>query len=381
MTYQHVARRLTKAVATKRQDAGPAPSPASLPRFSVGNLPVYPLGLPDPLRSGIEALSGVSMDGVRVHYNSPHPASIGALAYARGREIHLGRGQEEHLPHEAWHLVQQAQRRVEPTMEIMDQTPINADTDLEREADVMGVRALSLFPAAVAATVSSVPSGQRLAAMAGHPVQFQRGRARRKEFKNERARAATLKREVPELPLGNPEDPALSRVAEVPRRSQMRQEQRHELDPWDIEAWSNSVAATRHLLPSDHPPMVRAKPGHGISANTSVTGGRIRVDYDPEDDELAPRRTRVTHGSDEDEDDDAPDFLSNREVDQRTGTLTQTFTHELAAHGNTLGADPEDEHASMHDPKKRGTYLGATAGVQSAKELRAEASLCESLAL
>jgi hypothetical protein len=51
-------------------------------------------GLPDQLKSGIESLSGLSMDHVRVHYNSSHPAQLNALAYAQGSDIHLAPGQE-----------------------------------------------------------------------------------------------------------------------------------------------------------------------------------------------------------------------------------------------------------------------------------------------
>lgn len=64
-------------------------------------------GLPDHLKSGIESLSGMSMDEVKVHYNSEKPAQLNALAYAQGTDIHVGPGQERHLPHEAWHVVQQ----------------------------------------------------------------------------------------------------------------------------------------------------------------------------------------------------------------------------------------------------------------------------------
>jgi len=64
-------------------------------------------GLPDNLKSGVEQLSGISLDGVKVHYNSEKPAQLNALAYAQGTDIHVGPGQEQHLPHEAWHVVQQ----------------------------------------------------------------------------------------------------------------------------------------------------------------------------------------------------------------------------------------------------------------------------------
>ena len=100
-----------------------------------------PNGLPQPLRSGIEALSGFDMGGVRVHRNSSRPAQLQAHAYAQGSDIHLGPGQEKHLAHEAWHVVQQKQGRVKPTMQMKDRVSVNDDTGLEREADVMGARA------------------------------------------------------------------------------------------------------------------------------------------------------------------------------------------------------------------------------------------------
>jgi hypothetical protein len=100
-------------------------------------------GLPDQLKSGIESLSGMSMDHVRVHYNSSQPAQLNALAYAQGSDIHLAPGQEQHLPHEAWHVVQQAQGRVKPTMQMKGGVEVNDDAGLEREADMMGALALS----------------------------------------------------------------------------------------------------------------------------------------------------------------------------------------------------------------------------------------------
>lgn len=102
-----------------------------------------PGGLPPQLKSGIEALSGLSMDAVRVHYNSSRPAQLNAHAFAQGTDIHLAAGQEAHLPHEAWHVVQQAKGRVKPTLHASDGTAINDDHSLEREADLMGARALS----------------------------------------------------------------------------------------------------------------------------------------------------------------------------------------------------------------------------------------------
>ena len=99
-------------------------------------------GLPDELRLGIESLSGMDMGHVRVHYNSAVPAQLQAHAFAQGSEIHLGPGSEKHLPHEAWHVVQQAQGRVRPTMQMKGTVPINDDAGLEKEADHMGQKAL-----------------------------------------------------------------------------------------------------------------------------------------------------------------------------------------------------------------------------------------------
>jgi hypothetical protein len=95
-------------------------------------------GMPDNLKDGVENLSGIDMSDVRVHYNSSKPAEVGALAYTQGTNIHVAPGQERHLPHEAWHVVQQAQGRVQPTKQMKDGVPINDDEGLEHEADVMG---------------------------------------------------------------------------------------------------------------------------------------------------------------------------------------------------------------------------------------------------
>ncbi|MCK9397745.1 MAG: DUF4157 domain-containing protein [Methylobacter sp.] len=105
-------------------------------------------GLPDNLKSGIESLSGLSMDNAKVHYNSSQPAQLNALAYAQGNDIHIAPGQEQHLPHEAWHVVQQAQGRVQPTMQMKNGVPVNDDKGLEHEADSMGTKATNAGRAA-----------------------------------------------------------------------------------------------------------------------------------------------------------------------------------------------------------------------------------------
>ena len=97
-------------------------------------------GLPDNLKAGVESLSGVSLDNVKVHYNSSKPAQLNALAYAQGNDIHVAPGQQKHLPHETWHVAQQSQGRVKATTQAKG-VAINDDSGLEREADVMGAKA------------------------------------------------------------------------------------------------------------------------------------------------------------------------------------------------------------------------------------------------
>ena len=98
--------------------------------------------LPDNLKTGMENLSGMSLDDVKVHHNSDKPAKLQAYAYAQGTDIHLASGQEKHLPHEAWHVVQQKQGRVKPTMQMKGKVSINDDAGLEKEADLMGARSM-----------------------------------------------------------------------------------------------------------------------------------------------------------------------------------------------------------------------------------------------
>jgi len=98
-------------------------------------------GMPDQLKTNMESMSGFDLSNVRVHYNSSQPAQLNALAYAQGNDIHIGAGQEQHLSHEAWHVVQQRQGRVQPTLQ-MKGIGVNDDPALESEADRMGEAAM-----------------------------------------------------------------------------------------------------------------------------------------------------------------------------------------------------------------------------------------------
>ncbi len=157
MNNMNVCRILSKIIPTQKKDASSAISvldassqSESLQRkANIANnaaqraeaLRPNNTGMPDNLKAGIESLSGFSMDDVRVHYNSSKPATVQALAYTQGTDIHVAHGQEKHLPHEAWHVAQQMAGRVSPTTNI-NGMPVNDNAALEHEADVMGEKAV-----------------------------------------------------------------------------------------------------------------------------------------------------------------------------------------------------------------------------------------------
>ncbi|WP_445455557.1 eCIS core domain-containing protein [Flavobacterium sp. HNIBRBA15423] len=140
-------------------------------------------GLPNNLKSGIENLSGHAMDDVKVHYNSNKPAQLNAHAYAQGTDIHIASGQEKHLPHEAWHVVQQKQGRVKPTLQMKGKVNVNDEDGLEKEADVMGEKAIQmvdnrnsgLFPLIQPAN-EVISSTTQLVGKQKNPIQLQLNR-------------------------------------------------------------------------------------------------------------------------------------------------------------------------------------------------------------
>ncbi|MCG8686828.1 MAG: DUF4157 domain-containing protein, partial [Desulfobacterales bacterium] len=111
---------------------------------SIANKIENKTGLPIDLKTGMEKLSGYSMDDVRVHYNSSKPAQLKAYAFAQGTNIHLGPRQEKHLAHELGHVVQQKRNEVTPTFQLKGKLNINDDPKLENDADRLGERAIQL---------------------------------------------------------------------------------------------------------------------------------------------------------------------------------------------------------------------------------------------
>src|SRR4051812_26312165 len=168
------ARRTNRGVALRAPGHG---MPAVAERISSGDIgaavgaapPANNTGLPDWLKTGIETLSGLGMDDVRVHYNSPRPMQIQALAYTQGTDIHVAPGQQRHLPHEAWHVAQQKQGRVKPMLQ-MKGLAINDGGALEREADRIGRQAELVSGGGVALT----PGNQTAFSRGGDPAVVQR---------------------------------------------------------------------------------------------------------------------------------------------------------------------------------------------------------------
>lgn len=99
-------------------------------------------GIPDDLKTGMENLSGVSLDDVKVHYNSEEPEKLNANAQTDGKDVHVGKGQEKHLPEELGHVIQQKKKNVQPTTKLNNEVPINDNQNLEKEAVSMGQQAL-----------------------------------------------------------------------------------------------------------------------------------------------------------------------------------------------------------------------------------------------
>lgn len=93
--------------------------------------------MPGSLQAGIENLTDCSMDAVNIHFNSATPGQLNAKAFARGNEIHITAKEEQQLPHEAWHMVQQKQGPVQPAQQLKNK-PIHDEKGLEKEAGTMG---------------------------------------------------------------------------------------------------------------------------------------------------------------------------------------------------------------------------------------------------
>jgi Domain of unknown function (DUF4157)/Novel toxin 16 len=121
--------------------------------------------LPDAVRTKMEQAFRTDFSAVRI-YEGLDATEIGALAFTRGTDIFFAPGRyqpetkkgQELLGHELAHVVQQAQGRVQATMQAKG-VAINDDSSLEHEADVQGALAASGEMAIVGALHSDAAPG------------------------------------------------------------------------------------------------------------------------------------------------------------------------------------------------------------------------------
>jgi Domain of unknown function (DUF4157) len=140
-----IQRRTSSAPEAPMVGRGPASSLPVSSRIRRSTFAAGSTALPASLQRGVEQVSGMSMDDVRVHYGSSAPSRLGALAYTEGADIHLGPGQSAHLAHEVWHVVQQKRGAVAPQLKLRGRSA-SIDEPLELEADRMGAAASRAVP-------------------------------------------------------------------------------------------------------------------------------------------------------------------------------------------------------------------------------------------
>lgn len=95
-------------------------------------------GIPIQLKELVEQSTGMSLNDVRVHYNSILPAKLDAFAYTKGTQVEISPGQEQHLPHELGHVIQQKLGIVRANAVHSSGIMMNVDKTLERQADEIG---------------------------------------------------------------------------------------------------------------------------------------------------------------------------------------------------------------------------------------------------
>lgn len=104
-------------------------------------------GMPRELQDQLETVMQQDFSSVKLHPNSSLASKMGALAFARGNEVHFAPGQyQPHTPqgrqligHEFAHLVQQRKQEVKANTAV-EGMPVNDDPALEAAADAMGAR-------------------------------------------------------------------------------------------------------------------------------------------------------------------------------------------------------------------------------------------------
>jgi hypothetical protein len=138
-----------------QKKAQPSQQQPSVPSSGSGK------ALPKAVQRKMESAFGTSLGDVRIH-EGPEAKSIGAVAYTRGSNIHFQPGKydpnsqsgQQLLGHELTHVVQQRAGQVATPQG--KGAPINADPQLEAEADTMGAKAASGQPAQVSGTGTGI---------------------------------------------------------------------------------------------------------------------------------------------------------------------------------------------------------------------------------
>lgn len=103
--------------------------------------------MPEHVQQKMESTMNADFSDVNIHVGSK-AASVGALAYAQGNDIHFAQGKfnpdtnsgQQLLGHELAHVVQQRQGRVKATTSV-NGLPVNDNPGLEKEADALGAKA------------------------------------------------------------------------------------------------------------------------------------------------------------------------------------------------------------------------------------------------
>lgn len=104
--------------------------------------------LPNDVQAKMENSFDTDFSDVDIHTESQTAKNMGALAFTQGSNVHFAPGQfkpdtrqgQELIGHEFAHVVQQRQGRVEANTQV-GKFPVNNNTQLEAEADVLGQKA------------------------------------------------------------------------------------------------------------------------------------------------------------------------------------------------------------------------------------------------
>lgn len=103
----------------------------------------HPSDLPPKLAHNVEQMTGVNMEGTKVIQNSSLPGKHHAEALAvDGKEIHLSRGNQKHLPEEAAHIARQRQGNLAPDTKMLAHGwRLNTNQAIEKEDRALGAKA------------------------------------------------------------------------------------------------------------------------------------------------------------------------------------------------------------------------------------------------